>query len=287
MQTKIWSDTKEVIIGHDQPIVMIGERINPTGRKKLAEALQLGDMSFLQQDATLQVDAGAQVLDVNVGISGVDEKALMVEALHAVREVTDVPICIDSANPKVLEVGLETYKGKALINSVNGEEAKLKEVLPLAAKHKAALVGLTMDDNGIPSDVGARIAIAEKIINEGAKLGIPIEDIIIDPLAMSVAADDQAGSDSLKALASIRDKFGVNQTIGASNVSFGLPDRRNVNCVFLAMAVGVGLTCPITDPSVWEIKRTLLLTDLMRGMDEFSMNFITAYREQFPDPDDD
>jgi 5-methyltetrahydrofolate--homocysteine methyltransferase len=287
MQTKIWSDAREVIIGHDQPIVMIGERINPTGRKQLAEALQNGDMSRLQQDATLQVDAGAQVLDVNVGISGVDEKALMMEALGAVREVTDVPLCIDSANPKVLEVGLENYNGKALINSVNGEEAKLKEVLPLAAKYKAAVVGLTMDDRGIPSDVDTRIAIAEKIINEADKLGIQVEDIIIDPLAMSVAADDQAGLESLKALAQIRDKFGVNQTIGASNVSYGLPDRRSVNCVFLAMAVGVGLTCPITDPSIWDIRRTLLLTDLMRGQDEFSMNFIAAYREQFPDPDDD
>ncbi|MEJ2718222.1 MAG: dihydropteroate synthase [Deltaproteobacteria bacterium] len=283
MLTVISSEQKEVIIGHDQPIVIIGERINPTGRKKLAEALERGDMGPVQQDAITQVAAGAQVLDVNVGISGADEKALMVDALHAVREVTDVPLCIDSANPEVLAAGLEVYKGKALINSVNGEEAKLGEVLSLAAQYEAAVVALTMDDNGIPTDVASRLAIADKIINEAARLGMPPEDVIIDPLAMSVAADDQAGLEALTALSRIRETFGVNQTIGASNISYGLPERHAVNSVFLAMAVVNGLTCPITDPTVWEIKRTLLLTDLFRGVDEFSMNFITAYREQFPE----
>jgi 5-methyltetrahydrofolate--homocysteine methyltransferase len=282
MLTEISNEQKRVTIGHDQPIVIIGERINPTGRRKLAEALERGDMGYVQQDAKRQVEAGAQVLDVNVGISGADEKALMVDALHAVHEVTDVPLCIDSANPGVLAAGLEVYQGKALVNSVNGEEAKLGEVLPLVAEYQAAVVALTMDDNGIPTDVATRLAIGEKILNEAAKLGIPSEDVIIDPLAMSVAADDQAGLDSLAALARIRETFGVNQTIGASNISYGLPERRAVNCVFLAMAVVNGLTCPITDPTIWEIKRTLLLTDLFRGFDEFSMNFITAYREQFP-----
>jgi 5-methyltetrahydrofolate--homocysteine methyltransferase len=286
MQTRISSEKKEVVIGHDLPIVMIGERINPTGRKKLSEALERGDMGYLQQDATKQVEAGAQVLDVNVGVPGADEKALMIDALQAVAEVTDVPLCIDSANPEVLAVGLEAYKGKALINSVNGEEAKLKEVLPLVAQHKAAVVALTMDDNGIPKDVSTRLSIADKIINQAAKLGIETEDVIVDPLAMSVAADDKAGLESLTALAQIRDRFGVNQTIGASNISYGLPERTAVNCVFLAMAVGAGLTCPITDPTVWEIRRTLLLTDLLSGRDDFSMNFITAYREQYPITDD-
>jgi 5-methyltetrahydrofolate--homocysteine methyltransferase len=283
MLTVISSEQKRVIIGHDQPIVIIGERINPTGRKKLAEALERGDMGYVQQDATRQVDAGAQVLDVNVGVSGADEKALMRDALHAVREVTDVPLCIDSADPGVLAAGLEVYNGKALVNSVNGEEAKLKQVLPLVAQYKAAVVALTMDDNGIPTTVSTRLAIADRIINEAAKLGIGTEDVIIDPLAMSVAADDQAGLEALTALARIRETFGVNQTIGASNISYGLPQRHAVNGVFLAMAVVNGLTCPITDPTVWEIKRTLLLTDLFRGVDEFSMNFITAYREQFPE----
>ncbi|MCF8033474.1 MAG: dihydropteroate synthase [Desulfarculaceae bacterium] len=285
MQTIIRSASREVIIGHDQPVVMIGERINPTGRKKLAAALEKGDMSLLQAEALAQVEAGAQVLDVNVGVSGADEKDLMLQALAALKEVTDVPLCIDSAKPEVLAAGLEAYEGKALVNSVNGEEAKLKEVLPLVAAHKAAVVALTMDDKGIPTDVPTRLAIADKIVGEAAKLGIGLEDIIIDPLAMSVAADDQAGLAALTAIAGIRDKIGVNQTIGASNVSFGLPDRKAINGTFLAMAVMAGLTCPITDPTVWEIKRTLVLTDLFTGKDEFAMNYITAYREQFPEED--
>jgi 5-methyltetrahydrofolate--homocysteine methyltransferase len=283
MHTKLSSATQEVIIGHDQPVIIIGERINPTGRKHLAHALASGDMKLIQEDARRQVQAGARILDVNVGISGGDEAKLIKEAMAAVRGVTDVPLCIDSANPKVLAAGLEMYKGKALVNSVNGEEAKLKEILPLVATYKAAVIALTMDDHGIPSDVDTRLRIAHKIVNEAAKLGIPLEDIIIDPLAMSVASDDQAGLAALQALTRVRQELGCNQTIGASNVSFGLPDRRSVNTVFLAMAVNCGLTCPITDPTVWEIRRTLLLTDLLSGRDEYAMNFINAYREQFPD----
>lgn len=285
MQTKISSPQQEVIIGDDQPVVIIGERINPTGRKKLAASLEKGDLGLVQEEALAQVKAGAAVLDVNVGISGADEEALMVQALQAVGEVTEVPLCIDSANPKVLAAGLAAYPGKALVNSVNGEEAKLAEVLPLVAQHQAAVVALTMDDSGIPSDVDSRLAIADKILDRCAGAGIPAEDVIIDPLAMSVAADDQAGLAALTALQRIRQRFGVNQTIGASNVSYGLPDRRSVNCVFLAMAVMCGLTCPITDPTAWEIRRTLLLTDLFTAKDEFAMNFITAYREQFPAED--
>jgi len=285
MKTKIWSPTREIIIGHNLPVVIIGERINPTGRKKLAQSLEQGNMQLVQEEALRQVKAGAQVLDVNVGVSGSDEKGLMVEAIKAVQAVTDAPLCIDSAKPEVLAAGLETYQGKALVNSVNGEEAKLEEVLPLVAKHQAAVVCLTMDDHGIPTDVPTRLAIAEKIINEAAKVNIPLEDIIIDPLAMSVAADDQAGLSALQALSQIRDKLGVNLTIGASNVSYGLPDRSFVNCIFLAMAVINGLTCPITDPTVWQIKEALVLSDLMLGKDEFSMNFINAYREQFPQED--
>jgi 5-methyltetrahydrofolate--homocysteine methyltransferase len=285
MNTIVTSESKEVIIGPEHPVVMIGERINPTGRRKLANALEAGDMSVVQNDAKAQVEAGALILDVNVGVSGADEKALMIEALAAVREVTDAPLCIDSANPAVLAAGLEVYKGKALVNSVNGEEAKLKEVLPLVAQYKTAVVALTMDDNGIPTDVPTRLAIAEKILNEAAKLGIPAEDVVIDPLAMSVAADDQAGLGALTAMRQIRDNLGVNQTIGASNISYGLPDRRAVNTTFLAMAVVCGLTCPITDPTVWEIRRTLLLSDLLYGRDEYAMNYISAYREKFPEED--
>ncbi len=283
MHTIISSGVREVVIGPDQPVVIIGERINPTGRRKLAAALEAGELELVKADARSQVEAGAQVLDVNVGISGADEVSLMLAALSAVREVTDVPLCIDSADPKVLAAGLEVYDGKALVNSVNGEEAKLKEVLPVVAQYQAAVVALTMDDEGIPSDVERRLVIADKILNHAAGVGIPPQDVIIDPLAMSVAADDQAGLIALQSLAAIRDHLGVNQTIGASNVSFGLPDRRSVNATFLAMAVVNGLTCPITDPTVWEIRRTLLLSDLLRGQDEFAMNYITAYRDQFPE----
>lgn len=283
MQTRLSSGSQEVVIGPDQPVVIIGERINPTGKKKLAEVLERREMPYVQQEALKQVQAGARILDVNVGISGADESAIIIEAIQAIQEVTTVPLCIDSANPKVLAAGLQACNGKVLVNSVNGEEVKLKEVLPLVADHKAAVIALTMDDRGIPTDVSTRVAIAETIINEADRLGIPAEDVIVDPLAMSVASDDQAGLGALEALAQIRDKFGVNQTIGASNVSFGLPERRAVNCVFLAMAVLNGLTCPITDPTVWQVRRTLLLTDLMRGKDEFAMNFITAYRELYPD----
>jgi 5-methyltetrahydrofolate--homocysteine methyltransferase len=285
MRTKIWSDKQAVEIGDDLPIVIIGERINPTGKKRLAASLERGEMDVVVEEARRQVAAGARVLDVNVGLSGADEVALMVEAVAAVGKAVEVPLCLDSARPEVLAAGLKAYQGKALVNSVNGEESKLEAVLPLVAEHRAAVIALTMDDKGIPADVDTRLAIADKIIDRATKLGIPLEDVIIDPLAMSVAADDQAGRTALSALAAIRERFGVNQTIGASNVSFGLPDRAAVNTVFLAMAAVNGLTCPITDPTVWEIKRTLVIADLMRGRDEFGMNYITAYREQLPDED--
>jgi 5-methyltetrahydrofolate--homocysteine methyltransferase len=283
MRTKIWSARQEVEIGRDLPVVIIGERINPTGKKALAESLERGSMEVVIEEAKRQVAAGAKILDVNVGLSGADEAALMVEAIAAVSDAVDVPLCIDSSRPEVLAAGLAAYQGKALINSVNGEADKLEAVLPLAAEHDAAVIALTMDDRGIPTDVNTRVAIAGRIVDRADALGIPLEDVIIDPLAMSVAADDQAGLTALHALAAIRHHFDVNQTIGASNVSFGLPDRRAVNAVFLSMAVMAGLTCPITDPTVWEIKRTLVISDLMRGQDEFGMNYITAYREQFPE----
>lgn len=280
MQTVIWSEKKRVVIGPDQPVVIIGERINPTGRRRLAAALEAGDMALVQEEALRQVRAGAQVLDVNVGVSGIDEPATLVAAVKAVSQVTDAPLCLDSASPKALEAALGAYSGKALVNSVNGEEAKLKEVLPLVAAHKAAVVALTMDDQGIPRDVPTRLAIAERIVNEAARLGIPAEDVVVDPLAMSVAADDSAGLAALEALRAIRDHLGVNQTVGASNVSFGLPDRTAVNAVFLAMAALCGCTCPITDPTIWELRRALLVTDLMLGRDEFAMHFIEAFRER-------
>ena len=271
-----------MVIGPDRPLVIIGERINPTGRKKLAKALEDGNLKLVQEEASKQVQEGAHVLDVNVGVSGIDEPKLLKEAILAVREVTEVPLCIDSALPRALEAGLQAYEGKALVNSVNGEERKLKEVLPVVKHYGAAVIGLTMDDDGIPKDAPKRLQIARKIVEEAQKIGIPPEDVIIDPLAMAISTDHTAALETLKAFRLIRDELGVNQTMGASNISFGLPERHPINGIFLAMAAIHGVTCPILDPTVWEIRRSILITDLLLGRDEYCMNFISIYRDKFP-----
>jgi len=282
METTLKSKKETVIIGPGRPLVIIGERINPTGRKKLAKALEDGNLKLVQEEASKQVQEGAHVLDVNVGISGADEPKLLQEAILAVREVTDVPLCIDSALPAALEAGLRVCEGKALVNSVNGEVRKLKEVLPLVKHYGAAVIGLTMDDDGIPKDAQKRLQIARKIVEEAEKMGIPAEDVIIDPLAMAISTDQAAGLETLKTLKLIRDELGVNQTMGASNISFGLPERHSINGIFLAMAAVHGVTCPILDPTVWEIRRSVLITDLLLAKDNYCMNFISVYREKFP-----
>ena len=282
METTLRSTKETVVIGPDRPLVIIGERINPTGRRKLAKALEDGNLKLVQEEATKQVQEGAHVLDVNVGVSGIDEPKLLKEAILAVREVTEVPLCIDSALPRALEAGLQVYKGKALVNSVNGEERKLKEVLPVVKQYGAAVIGLTMDDDGIPKDAPKRLQIARKIVEEAQKIGIPPEDVIIDPLAMAISTDHTAALETLKAFRLIRDELGVNQTMGASNISFGLPERHPINGIFLAMAAIHGVTCPILDPTVWEIRRSILITDLLLGRDEYCMNFISIYRDKFP-----
>ena len=282
METILKSKIETVIIGPDRPLVIIGERINPTGRKKLAKALEDGNLKRVQEEATKQVQEGAHVLDVNVGISRIDEPALLQEAIQAVREVTEVPLCIDSALPKALEAGLQVYEGKALVNSVNGEERKLKEVLPLVKQYGAAVIGLTMDDDGIPKDAHKRLQIARKIVEEAQKIGIPTNDVVIDPLAMTMSTDQGAALETLKALRLIRDQIGVNQTLGVSNISFGLPERHPINGIFLALAALNGLTCPIIDPTVWEMRRAALITDLLLGKDEYCMKFISVFREKFP-----
>jgi methanogenic corrinoid protein MtbC1/uroporphyrinogen-III decarboxylase len=276
VETTVSSGTESVVIGPNRPLVVIGERINPTGRKALARALEGGDLKLVQSEAVRQVEAGAHILDVNVGVSGIDEPRMLKEAVRAIREVTDVPLCIDSALPKALEAGLEVYEGKALVNSVNGEEQKLREVLPLVKAHGAAVIGLTMDDEGIPRKAERRLEIARRIVERAEKEGILREDVIIDPLAMAISADDQAGFETLRAFALIRDELGVNQTLGLSNISFGLPDRTAINGLFLAMAVLNGLTCPIADPTVWEMRRAVLLSDLLMGKDELCMGYISA-----------
>lgn len=284
VETIITSDSKTVVIGPERPLVIIGERINPTGRKQLAQAIEKGDLKLVQTEALNQVGQGAHILDVNVGISGIDEPRMLKQAIYAIREVTDAPLCIDSAVPEALEAGLEAYEGKALVNSVNGETEKLNRVLPLVKAYGAAVIGLTMDDKGIPTEATKRLEIARLIVKRAEEEGIPREDVIIDPLAMAISADDQAGLETLKALRLIRDELGVNQTLGLSNISFGLPGRAAINSFFLAMAVLSGLTCPIADPTVWEIRRAGLLADLMLGKDEFCMNYLSVSGEKLGRP---
>ncbi len=255
----------------------MGERLNPTGRKKLALALEAGDLKHLQKEARKQVQAGARILDVNVGLSGVDESQLLKEAILAIQEVTDCPLCLDSALPKALEAGLSCYKGKALVNSVNGEKKKLEGILPLVKAFGAAVIGLTMDDEGIPREAEKRLLIARRILEAAQKEGIPRQDVIIDPLAMAVSADHRAGLETLRALQWIRDELAVNQTLGLSNISFGLPGRSSINALYLAMAVLSGLTCPIADPTDKEIKKVLLETDLLLGRDEFCQNYLASF----------
>jgi 5-methyltetrahydrofolate--homocysteine methyltransferase len=282
METILTSKQETVTIGPDRPLVIIGERINPTGRKKLAKALEDRNLKRVQEEATKQVQEGAHVLDVNVGVSGIDEPALLKEAILAVEEVTKVPLCIDSALPRALEAGLQVYEGKALVNSVNGEERKLKEVLPLVKRYGAAVIGLTMDDDGIPKEAQRRLEIARKIVEEAEKTGIPPEDVIIDPLAMAISTDQGAALETLRTIKLIRDEIGVNQTLGVSNISFGLPERHAINGIFLALAAMNGVTCPIVDPTLWEMRRSMLIADLLLGRDEYCMKFISAYREKFP-----
>ena len=276
VESSVSSGTKTVTIGPSRPLVVIGERINPTGRKELAASLEAGNLDLVRSEAIRQVGEGAHILDVNVGVSGIDEPKMLREAIIAIQEVTDVPLCIDSALPKALEAGLKVYKGKALVNSVNGEKHKLDRILPLVKAHNAAVIGLTMDDNGIPKKAEKRFEIARLIVDRAQQLGIPREDVIIDPLAMAISADDQAGFETIKALQLIRDELGVNQTLGLSNISFGLPERSSINAIFLSMAVLNGLTCPIADPTIWEMRRATLLTDLLLGKDEFCMNYLST-----------
>jgi len=280
METIIKSSTEEVTISPNRPMVIIGERINPTGRKKMAAALEHGNVKVVQEEAIKQVKEGAHILDVNVGVSGIDEPLVLKEAIRAVRQVTQVPLCIDSALPKALESGLSVYEGKALVNSVNGEERKLKEVLPIVRQYGAAVIGLTMDDAGIPKKAERRLEIAEAILNAAQKEGIPAEDVVIDPLAMAIGTDHETAVETLKALRLIRDKLGLNQTLGVSNISFGLPERHPINSIFLALAAMNGLTCSIVDPTIWEMRRAALITDLLLGKDEFCMKFISAFREK-------
>jgi 5-methyltetrahydrofolate--homocysteine methyltransferase len=280
LTTMVKSETQEVEISRELPTVIIGECLNPTGRKKLQEELRAGKFDIIRRDAVAQVEAGAAILDVNAGVPGVDEPALLVELIKVIRELTEVPLCIDTANPKALESALRVYRGKALVNSVSGEESKLSTILPLVREYGAAVVGLTLDDEGIPKTVDKRLSIAGKIIERAIKIGIPLEDIIIDPLALSMGTEDKAGGLALDTIEAVVREFGVNITIGASNISFGLPDRSSVNATFIAMAIRSGLTCPITNPLNEQILTAILAANLCMGRDEYASSWIKAYRKR-------
>lgn len=278
METVLRSKRREVVIGPGQPTRIIGERINPTGKKLLAESLAKGDMGRVKRLAEEQVAAGAAILDVNVGAAGVNEVEVLPLAVQAVMEVTDVPLCLDSANAQALRAALEVYEGKALINSVNGEEASLRRVLPLAKEFGAAVIGLTMDERGIPKTAEERLEVAKKIVARAEEIGIPREDILIDCLALAVGADTTAGLVALEAIRLVRQELGVNMTLGVSNISFGLPDREEINDVFLAMALGCGVNAPIVNPS--QACKTVLIADLLLGKDEYAMRYIRYCRAQ-------
>lgn len=280
LKTTLSNKQQKIEIHREGPTVIVGERINPTGRKVVLQALQEGNFEMVRQDAVAQVAAGATILDVNAGVPGADEVALLSQVMQEVMSVVDVPLCIDTANSQALEAALKLYDGKALINSVNGEEKSLEFVLPLAKEYGAAVIGLCMDDDGIPATPEERVAVAQKIIERAAQFGIPANDIVIDPLAMTMGADHKAGWITLETVKLIVREFGVNITMGASNISFGLPDRKYVNAAFIAMAIQAGLTCPITNPLVTEISTAVLAADLSLGKDEFGMRWIKAFRKR-------
>jgi 5-methyltetrahydrofolate--homocysteine methyltransferase len=278
METKVSSPSKEVIIGDNQPTVLIGERINPTGKKKLAEALKAGDLEIVRKEALAQTQAGADIIDVNVGVFGINEAALLPKAVQAVMETVDTPLCLDSSNPDALEAALKVYKGKPLVNSVTGEEHSLKRVLPLIKKYGAAVIGLVQDEDGIPKDAEGRVRIAHKIVEKVEAAGIPREDLVIDCLAFAVGAEPASGAAVMEAIRRIKAELGVNMTMGASNVSFGLPDRELLNNAFVVMATAAGATCLIVD--VAKVRSIILAADLVLGRDKRARRYIEAYRQR-------
>ena len=277
MDTVLRSRSQTVTIGAAQPFCIIGERINPTGRKKLAEELKGGDLSTVELDARTQVEAGADMLDVNAGIPLVDESELLRKMLRMVQDTADVPICIDSSVIEALEAGLAVYEGKPLVNSVTGEDDRLEEILPLVARHGAAVIGLANDETGIPETPQQRLDIARKIVSVAGDHGIPPEDVVIDPLAMTVGADTEAVTTTLETISLIRDELGVNMCLGASNVSFGLPQRHVLNAAFLPMAMAAGLTSAIMSPAPVCIE-SVRAADLLLGHDPWGASWIAAHR---------
>jgi 5-methyltetrahydrofolate--homocysteine methyltransferase len=280
--TIVSSATKEVVIGFDRPFVVIGERINPTGRKILAEEMAAGDFSRVERDAIAQVAAGAHMLDVNAGIPLADEPAILARTVQLVQSITDVPLSIDSSIVAALEAGLSVYKGKPLVNSVTGEEERLESVLPLVKKYGAAVVAISNDETGISEDIDVRFAIAKKIVERATDHGIPARDVVVDPLVMPIGAINQAGVQAMQLIRRLRDELKVNTTCGASNISFGLPARGGVNAAFLCMAIGAGMTSAITNPCHEEILKAVMGADVMMGNDPACARWIRRFREAPP-----
>ena len=282
METILHSKTKTVIISPEQPFVMIGERINPTGRKKLGIEMAAGDFSRVRRDAESQVAAGAHLLDVNAGIPDADEPALLVQAIKTITEVVDVPLCLDSSIIAALEAGLAVYQGKALVNSITGDDERLEILLPVIKKYNAAVIGMANDETGISSDPEVRLSVARKIVQRAADHGIAANEVLIDPLTLAIATDSQATKTTLETMRLIQRELGVNMVCGASNVSFGLQDRSPINAAFISMAMQSGLTSAITDPTNAVIRQAILATDLLLGKDNYAMNWIADFRKRIP-----
>lgn len=283
MKTILKGTGKKVVIEDGGPTIILGERINPTGKRKLAAALLAGDLELVRHEAIAQVAAGADILDVNVGAAGVDEVDLLPKAVRLVLETVEAPVAIDTPNGQALAAALAMHKqinpdGKPLVNSVNGEEASLARVLPLVAEYRTAVIGLCMDDEGIPKTPERRLEVARKIIARAEAYGIPREDILIDCLALTVGADSKAGWVTLEAIRLVKEELGMNLALGASNVSFGLPDRETLNGVFLAIAISRGVNCPIVDAA--KVRPYILAADLALGRDEYAMRYIRAFRQR-------
>jgi len=279
LKTVISSKTKEVIIGSDQPFVIIGERINPTGRKLLAEEMKAGNLDRVREDALSQVAAGAQMLDVNAGVPLADEPKILADSIKLIQGITDVPLCIDSSIVEALKRGLEAYEGKALLNSVTGEEERLETVLPLVKKFGCAVIGISNDDSGISEDINVRFDVAKKIVERAMDHGIPKEDVIIDPLVMPVGAINDAGRQVLELIKKLQNELRVNTTCGASNLSFGLPNRHGLNTAFIAMAIASGMPCAITNPLEKEIMQSVKGANVVMGHDPECSDWIMSFRD--------
>jgi 5-methyltetrahydrofolate--homocysteine methyltransferase len=276
--TVVRSGVREVRIGWDHPVAVIGERINPTGRALLTRQLSRGDMSLVQRDALAQAEAGASLLDVNVGLPGADQRALMAAAVRAIQSVTEVPLCLDSTDAEVLRAGLEVYDGIALVNSVTGEEQALAAILPVVRDYGAAVIALPMDDDGIPETAEARLRVAERILSRAVSLGIAEQNVVVDPLTMAVGADADAARITLETIRLLRERLGVNVALGVSNVSHGLPSRPALNAAFVAMAIALGATCPIVNPLDARMMEAVRAANLCLGHDEWAASWIRAFR---------